>query len=81
MILPEYNPVRLRAPNELTYRHSPSPTQRDLTFEGSIAAMAPAPLDSLYEAALNETLPSNEQIVPYAHGLTGVDLHVNDITT
>ncbi|KAI4190525.1 MAG: hypothetical protein LQ346_004901, partial [Caloplaca aetnensis] len=44
--------------------------------------MAPAPLDSLYEAALNSTLPSsNEQIVPYAHGLTGVDLHVNDITT
>ncbi|KAL8744538.1 MAG: hypothetical protein Q9184_007988 [Pyrenodesmia sp. 2 TL-2023] len=44
--------------------------------------MAPAPLDSLYEAALNDTLPSsNEEIVPYAHGLTGVDLHVNDITT
>ncbi|KAL8921386.1 MAG: hypothetical protein Q9172_004038 [Xanthocarpia lactea] len=44
--------------------------------------MAPTPLDSLYEAALIGTLPSsNEQIVPYAHGLTGVDLHVNDITT
>ncbi|KAL8922481.1 MAG: hypothetical protein Q9208_005203 [Pyrenodesmia sp. 3 TL-2023] len=44
--------------------------------------MAPTPLDSLYEAALNGTSPSsNEQIVPYAHGLTGVDLHVNDITT
>ncbi len=32
--------------------------------------------------AVNETLPpSGQEILPYTHGLVGVDLGVNDITT
>lgn len=43
--------------------------------------MAPGREVSPY-IAINETLPPSEQnVLPYTHGLVGVNLRVNDITT
>lgn len=44
--------------------------------------MAPSSLISPYDAPINGTLSSTAQnVLPYTHGLTGVDLPLNDITT
>ena len=44
--------------------------------------MAPGSSPSPYDTKLNETSSSAvHNILPYTHGLTGVNLKVNDITT
>lgn len=44
--------------------------------------MAPTVSTSSYYASINETLSVNAQdTLPYTHGLTGVNLAVNDIST